>query len=107
MAQRKVHLQGGRVSGPGREAGPREEALGQTVVAQVLVQTRLAATRDTALAPEPADQTDLLERSEMGKGRGGSDPEPLGDRIERDPSLAGRVPGDEPEGLELTARKAL
>jgi len=107
MAQCEVDLEGGRVRGVGRKTGPRKEALRHTVVAKVLLEARLAPPSDLALATEPTDQAELLERPEMGESGGCSDPETLGDGVQRDAATLASVGGDEAKGLELSPRQAL
>jgi hypothetical protein len=72
MGDRKVNLVGRRTRRLGAESQIPEQVLGHPVMSLVLEQRSAALVGQTALPAEPGDETQLLERTEVGQGGRGS-----------------------------------
>jgi hypothetical protein len=107
VAQGEIDLESGGVRRFGRETGSGEEALGEPVVPEVLVQTALTAGRQPALAPEPKDQPVRLQRAQEGERGGGRHSEALGDPVEGDPRPLRPPARHEPQGIDLAPGEPL
>jgi hypothetical protein len=77
------------------------------MMAAVLLEAVLPASCEPALAPEPRDKPELLQRSEVGERGRRPDPKAGGNLLEaRAPLLSLSCP-DDPEGLDLTMGQLL
>ena len=89
------------------EAQAPEQGLRHTVMALILLQRPIPAVRKSALSAKARDQPELLQRTEVGEGRRGSNAEPRSDVLQaRAPPFA-LSGGDDPQGLDLSMGELL
>jgi hypothetical protein len=91
----------------GPEPEVAEQRLGHAVVALVLQERSATSVGQPALAPEPRDESELLERPEMGQRRRGSDMEPHGDLFEARAAHLVLPRRDDTKSLDLTMGQLL
>jgi len=107
VAQREVHLPGRPAGGLGREAGPREEALGDPVMSSIFLKASKTSVREPTLATEPGDQFQLFERAQMRQSRWGPNPQSGRDVLQARPTGFLLPSRDDAKRLHLTMGELL
>jgi len=101
VAEGEVDLAGGPARGFGGKTRPGKEALGDTVVATVFLENGRTTSRELTLAAVPCDESELLERAEVGEGRRRTNTTAGRDLLQARAPHVGLASADHPEGLDL------
>jgi hypothetical protein len=107
VAQGEVDLPCGPAGRLGREARPGEQALRDPVVAAILVEHGEPPTGEAALSPEAADESKLLERSEVREGGRRSYTKSGSDLLQARPANVGLPRTDDPKSIDLPMSELL
>ena len=107
VAQGEVDLAGRPAGGFRGKAGVRKQALRDAVVTTILFENGEPSTRQPALAAKPQDETQLLERPEVGERGRWADAQTRGDVLEAHAPRLALAGTDHPKRLDLAMGELL
>jgi hypothetical protein len=107
VGEGEVDFVGRRAGLLGSQAQVPEQGLGDPMVTLVLLEGPTSLVREAALAAEPRDEPQLLERTQVSQGRGWAHPEPGRDVLEARALPVALPDPDHPERFDLTMGQLL